>query len=60
MDHELKFDDHGNYIYKKTSQKLNALARIAPFVNVDKRRIIINSLIELHFGYCTVLLWVQY
>ena len=28
-DHELKFDL--NYLYKKAGQKLNALARIAPF-----------------------------
>ena len=37
IDHELKFDDHVNYSCKKASLKLNALARIAPFMNVSKK-----------------------
>ena len=28
IDHELKFDDHVNYLRKKAGQKLSALARI--------------------------------
>ena len=39
IDHELKFDDHVNRLCKKASLKLNALARIAPFMNVSKKRI---------------------
>ena len=34
IDHELKFDDHVNHLCKKASLKLNALARIVPFMNV--------------------------
>ena len=34
--HELKFDDHVNHLCKKPSLKLNALGRIAPFMNVSK------------------------
>ena len=37
IDHELKFDDHVNYICKKASLKLNALARITPFMNISKK-----------------------
>ena len=37
INHELKFDDHFNYLCKKASQKLNAIVRIAPFVNVSKK-----------------------
>ena len=37
IDHELKFDDHVNYLCKKASLKLNALARIARFMNVSKK-----------------------
>ena len=51
IDHELKFDDHVNYLCKKASLKLNALARIAPFMNVSKKRIIMKSFIESQFGY---------
>ena len=57
IDHELKFDDHVNYLRKKTSLKLNALARIAPFMNVSKNRIIMKSLIRSQFGY-RPLIWI--
>ena len=56
IDHELKFDDHVNHLCKKASLKLNALARIAPFMNVSKKRIIMKSFIESQFGYCP-LIW---
>ena len=46
IDHELKLDDHVNYLSKKADQKLNAIARMAPFMNVNKKRIIINSFID--------------
>ena len=39
FDHELKFDDHVNYLCKKTSLKLNALARIVRFMNVSKNEL---------------------
>ena len=38
-DHELKFDDHVNYLCKKASQKLNGRARIAPFIYVSKNKL---------------------
>ena len=53
--HELKFDDNVNYLCKKDSQKFNALARIAQFMNVSKKRVIMKSFIELHFGYCPLI-----
>ena len=51
-DHELKFDDHVNYLSNKTSLELNALARIAPFMNFSKKLIIMKPFIESQFGYC--------
>ena len=56
IDHELKFDDHVNHLRKKASLKLNALDRIAPFMNVSKKRIIKKSFIESQVGYCP-LIW---
>ena len=56
IDRKLKFDDHVNRLCKKASLKLNALARIAPFMNVSKKRIITKSFIETQFGYCP-LIW---
>ena len=37
IDHELKFDDHVNYLCKKASLKINALACIARFMNVSRK-----------------------
>ena len=39
IDHELKFDDHVNNLSKKASLKLNALARIPPFMNFSKNEL---------------------
>ena len=39
IDSNLTFENHGNNICKKASQKLNALARVAPYMNMQKRRI---------------------
>ena len=52
INHELKLDDHVNHLCKKASLKLNALARIARFINVSKKRIIMKSFIESQFEYC--------
>ena len=54
----MKFDDHVNYLCKKASLKLNALARIARFMNVSNE-VIMKSFIESQFGYCP-LIWVSY
>ena len=50
IDKNLKFDDHVNNLCKKACQKLNALARLAPYMNVEKRRIIMKAFIESQFG----------
>ena len=56
IDRDLKFDDHVNNLCKKACQKLNALSCLAPFMNLDKRRIIMKAFIESQFGYCP-LVW---
>ena len=48
IDKDLKFDDHVNSICKKAFQKLNALACLAPNMNVEKRRIKMKAFIESH------------
>ena len=40
---------------QKDSQKLNALAGIAPFIDVNKKRSIMKAFIELQYWYyCNV------
>ena len=43
VDSNLTFENHINSICKKASQKLNALARIAPYMNIQKQRTIMKS-----------------
>ena len=52
----LTFENHINNICKKASQKLNALARIAPYMNMQQSRIIMKSFVTSQFGYCP-LIW---
>ena len=56
IDKNLKFDDHVNNLCKKACQKVNALSRIAPYMNVSKRWIIMKAFIESHFRYCPLVL----
>ena len=51
--------DYINSICKKTSQKLNALARIATYMNIQMRRTIMNSFLTSQFGYYP-LIWTLY
>ena len=48
IDKGLKFDYHVNSLCKNLCQKLNALACLAPYMNVEKRRIIMKAFIESH------------
>ena len=56
IDSNLTFESHINNICKKASQKLNALARVAPCMNMQKRRIIMKSFVTSQFAYCP-LIW---
>ena len=55
LDSELKFGDHVNFMCKKASQKLYALARIAPFMDLKQRRNIMKAFVESQFGYCPII-----
>ena len=55
LDSKLSFEDHINNLCKKASQKLNALARIASYVCLEKRKTVMKAYIS-QFGYCP-LVW---
>ena len=55
-DNKLTFDCHVSDMYKKANRKINALARTAPFINTNKRRILMNSFFRSQFNYCP-LIW---
>ena len=56
IDNKLTFQKHVNNLCNKVSQKLNALTRIASYINPKQRRIIMKAFITSQFGYCP-LVW---
>lgn len=56
IDSELKFDKHVSEICHKVSQKINALSRIASYMTLPKKRIVMKTFIESQFNYCP-LIW---
>ena len=54
VDNKLTFDYHVSDMCKKANRKINALARIAPFININKRRILMNSIFRSQFTEQTI------
>jgi len=52
IDCDLTFEEHISSICKKASAKLNALARISPYINEGKRRLLMNAFFNAQFNYC--------
>ena len=42
IDDKLTLNEHLNYIIDKASRKINALSRVAPYMNQSKERILMN------------------
>ena len=56
IDNKLNFNEHITKIYKKASQTLHSLARIAKYMDSQKLRIITKAFIVSQFNYCP-LIW---
>ena len=56
LDSELKFEKHIAGICNKASQKIHVLFRIASYVSLNKRRLIMRTFLESQFNCCT-LMW---
>ena len=52
LDWKLNCDDHISNRCKKACEELNALVRIAPFIGLPKRRILMNACFNSRFSYC--------
>ena len=52
LDNKLKFDKHVENICQKASKKLNALASVTNYIELHKRRILINAFFKAQFNYC--------
>ena len=56
FDSNLSFESHITSLCKKASQKLHALARISHYMDLNKRRNLMKTLITSQFSYCP-LIW---
>ena len=54
FDNKLTMSDHIKKICKQSSKKLYALARISPYLDVPKRKILMKSFITSQFNYCPI------
>ena len=54
IDDKLTFRDHISSICKKAARQLNAMARIAKYLDLDARKMVYNSFILSNFNYCPI------
>ena len=52
VDCGLKFENYLDGVIKKDSNKINALSRVAPFINLSKKKMLMNSFFKSQFRYC--------
>ena len=58
-DNDLKFEYHTNNICRIASTKISALSRIAPYMDLPKRKQIMNAFFKSQFSY-SPLTWMMY
>ena len=56
FDHKLTLNSLISDLCKKASKNVHALARVTPYMNISKRRIIVNAFFKSQFSYFP-LLW---
>ena len=52
---KLKFEKHIIAICQTANRKLNALARLTPYMKLGKRRMLMNAFFISQFNYCPVI-----
>ena len=52
IDNSLKFDAHVKELCRKINQKLCAFSRIRPFLNKEKAKMLLTSVVMSNFSYC--------
>ena len=51
IDNKLRFKSHVRNLFKKASQKIQALSRLINYLNDSKKKIIFDALIKSQFSY---------
>ena len=52
VDCGLKFENYLDGVIKKASNKINALSRVTPFMNLSKKKLLMDSFFKSQFSYC--------
>ena len=58
-DYKLTFNAHIDDICKKAELKLNVLSRLAPYIDFNKKQLLVNAFFMSQFNYCP-LIWMCY
>ena len=59
IDCKLNFDSHVKHLCNKANKKLRALARVTPYMTLEKKNIIMDSFFNAQFNYCP-LIWMRH
>ena len=57
IDNKLTFDSHVTNLCNKANRKLRALARITPYMTLEKKKLVMNSFFSAQFNY-SPLIWI--
>ena len=52
IDRKLNFNEHVTNLCDKASKKIQALARIFPYIPQTQKRLLMNAYFMSQFGYC--------
>ena len=55
IDSNFTSENHTNSICKKARQKLNALARITPYMSIQKRKTMMKTFVTSQLSYCPLI-----
>ena len=55
LDSKLTFQSHIDNICEKASQKLNAICRITPYMDFNKKSLSVNAFFMVKFNYCPLI-----
>ena len=59
IDSKLRFDVHIQDLCNKANRHLRALTRATPYMNLQKRKVLMNAFFNAQFNYCP-LIWMLY
>ena len=55
IDSNLNFDWHVNHLHNKANKKLRELARVTPYMTLEKKKIVMKAFFNAQFTYCPLI-----